>query len=36
MKIHIIVFCQEAPKGAAPPPQCDSSVVSAACIENPS
>jgi hypothetical protein len=21
MKIHIIVFCQLAPKGAAPPPQ---------------
>ncbi len=21
MKIHIIVFCQVAPKGAAPPPQ---------------
>ena len=27
MKIHIIVFCQLAPKGAAPPPQCASIVV---------
>ena len=32
MKIHIIVFCQLAPKGAAPPPQCDSITAASAVV----
>src|SRR5262245_31326848 len=31
MKIHIIVFCQLAPNGAAPPPQCDSITAASEC-----